>query len=93
MQDYEKRGRWWRPEQPDDDVAGVLRFSNQKGITLELDGVFDEGERQRTNLTRLEDPILVNGATEDGSHVTLVDSQRTGSVSLNRPGFVGGSRA
>jgi ApeA N-terminal domain 1 len=80
MENYETRGRWWRPEEPHSDVAGTLQFSNLKGITLELDGVFVTDEQLWPNVDNVQDPVLLNGISDNGSRMTLVDAQRTGTV-------------
>lgn len=85
MEDYETRGRWWSPEQPDVDIAGTLRFSNARGIALELDGVLCADSQRGANALG-GDPILLNGISDAGTRMTLVDAQRSATASSS-PGY------
>lgn len=42
MQTFECNGIWWLPENPSEQVAGTLRFSEDSGIVLALSGVLGE---------------------------------------------------
>ena len=38
---FEYKGYWWKPDDPDNKVAGVLTYKPGESITLELIGTFD----------------------------------------------------
>ncbi len=39
--EFERTGRWWLPDKPEDQLHGTLRYS-QSQIELELSGTFDD---------------------------------------------------
>ena len=76
MEKFETRGKWWLPEQPRDQVAGILRFDPKDGATLEVIG--DELE-QHIGIAGLSPQIdLICGFTKEGDAVTLYKSHRIG---------------
>lgn len=44
MDSFERLGVWWLPDEPDRDVAGVLRWSREEGVRLDLVGRLQEPE-------------------------------------------------
>jgi hypothetical protein len=36
LDDFELKGIWWLPEQPDLQISGILSFENEKKISLEI---------------------------------------------------------
>lgn len=75
MQSFRKKGLWWLPGDPQKQIPGILTFSPEKGLDLDLFEVVS-GSQFR----------IINGILEAGGFVTLIDSFITGH-SLNIPGF------
>lgn len=62
-------GRWWRPPAEAQAVGGIFRFSQHKGLELELIGALDE----RWVVGELQTCPLILGVTLDGKQVSLTD--------------------
>ena len=39
---FEYKGYWWKPDDPENKVAGVLTYKPGENIVLELIGTFDQ---------------------------------------------------
>lgn len=72
MEDFEFRGYWWLPDDPDYRVAGFLSFSSQSGAKLELTGTF----RKRSDMSSTYHPLIL-GQRADSKLVTLQYCNRT----------------
>ena len=81
MEEFELSGIWWLPSNPNEQVAGIIKFSQEEGILLETIGDLNE---QQLNYGSESHEIIV-GVTQ-GKQFTLV-----GYFSTNRtisfPGF------
>ena len=75
MKELTCRGVWWTPDNPEEQIAGILSFSQQNGTVLELIGSFKE-ICDVMNLIKL--PIVQEMSKEYGA-ITLVDCQETAS--------------
>ncbi len=74
MQNFEYRGFWWLPKQPEKKESGVIKFDSIEGVTLELlDSKFGGGSF----------PILL-GQTSCGKKITLYGCYITRSTSNPR---------
>jgi hypothetical protein len=40
LDDFRISGHWWLPREPEESIAGVLTFTPEAGIRLELAGLF-----------------------------------------------------
>lgn len=66
MDAFETNGMWWLPDNPNDKVAGILKFDPLIGATLETVGYLGSS---RTFIQR-EETLLIHGITQD-HYVTL----------------------
>ena len=73
MRDFEYSGIWWLPEDDENDVAGILKFSERDGIRLELIGSFSElSETVSAGKLQHKEPIILG--LIDRNLVTLQSS-------------------
>lgn len=75
MKDLTCQGVWWSPDNPEEQVAGILSFSQQNGTVLELIGSFKE----ICDVMKLDKLPIVQGMSKEYGGITLVDCQETGS--------------
>lgn len=79
---FEKHGLWWLPDEPDNEIGGILRFEPGKLPILELVGTFRSGwpnnERFKTE--------IIQGVTSDGIECTLCNNRANENFSA--PGFL-----
>lgn len=68
MEEFELSGIWWLPSNPDEQVAGTIKFSQEEGILLETTGDFNE---QELNIDLKIQKIIVGG--NQGKQLTLID--------------------
>lgn len=73
MQPFEDKGIWWLPDKPDKDVTGIIKYSPERGVILELFDTFRERVTQE-NLKLFYYPIVI-GYTFSGKYITLLDCQ------------------
>ncbi len=70
-------GLWWLPEKSETKIAGILTFSNQNGIELDLIGALpdsqfiSEGFFTASDFHR--DFSIILGVSREGKHITLYD--------------------
>ncbi|MDY7019282.1 MAG: hypothetical protein SU899_04340 [Chloroflexota bacterium] len=65
--EFEYTGEWWLPSNRDKRIAGRLRFNQNEGAVLELDGCFTDNQY----IGELFNPVIVNGVSSTGSNITL----------------------
>lgn len=65
MTKKEFKGFWWLPQNEEDRLHGILKFSNEDGAILELFGAFD---------LELKEYEIILGFTSDGKYITLYNS-------------------
>lgn len=64
----EFKGYFWIPENPEEQITGLLNFSQKKGVELELFGQFEIFDNASSN-----DSIIILGITSDGKRLTLLN--------------------
>lgn len=69
--EFSLRGRWWLPSNPNDQVPGILHFSND-GIRLRLDRSFSVQELIQAYSIGSYKTDAVLGYTTDGSPCTVL---------------------
>lgn len=79
MDEFEYRGDWWLPEDPDNHVSGVLTYAPNAGLRLDLDGSFKSFDMIALfRPPSLDHPIIL-GVTRTGKAITLYKCyERTG---------------
>ena len=45
IEEVELKGEWWLPKSPEEKVRGVLKLSQEDGLKLSLDGIFNDIEK------------------------------------------------
>lgn len=84
LDNFELKGIWWLPEQPDLQISGILSFNNEKKIILELLGSFHE--IKSFGVGNFFQPEIILGVTDNGQFCTLFRNVETG-TQLNFPGI------
>src|SRR6185295_18858109 len=74
MNGFEYYGIWWLPANPDNTVPGILTFTNEDGIGLQLLGTL--GDFSTFN-TRKPYPLIL-GISSEGKEITLIDCWTAG---------------
>ena len=74
-QELEYKGYWYLPPNPDNRVAGVLKYYPNEKILLELLGCF--GEYSLAIFTESGDEAIIYGRTADGKDITLLNNFRS----------------
>jgi hypothetical protein len=77
--DFEYRGHWYLPENPERKVPGTVRFDSARGITLELLQALRESPG--TSLDEVYKPPLILGVSDNGTRMTLFQTVQTGRAS------------
>jgi len=70
---FEYKGFWWLPETPDVDIPGMLRFTPDNGIFLELQGVLHGGDDHLFHPPIFKDESVILGVTSQGKEVSLIN--------------------
>ena len=92
LESFEHKGFWWVPSYSGEKVPGVLKYSMDNGITLELIGHFSLGNKFKILIDVDCYPPLevINGKLYDGRLITLLDCQisecKTGTI-MSLPTF------
>ncbi len=75
LESFEHKGFWWVPSYPDEKVPGVLKYSMDSGITLELIGHFSLGNKIKILIDDdCYSPLeVINGYACGGKLFTLLD--------------------
>jgi len=68
MEKFEYKGSWWLPEDPDRKVGGILKFSPDEGIRLELTDLLESNNHLSLGAFA---PELIFGKTAEKGKVTL----------------------
>lgn len=84
LDDFELKGLWWLPEQPDLQLSGTISFENEKKISLELLGSFHEVKGFGAGDSF--QPGIILGITDNGQFCTLFRNVETKNQ-LNVPGI------
>jgi hypothetical protein len=72
---FEIKGEWWLPSQPENKVIGILSFNHEMNIKLQLIGSF----RDVTSMLKTPSfqPEIIIGISESGDKCTLVYNMET----------------
>ena len=84
LSDFELKGLWWLPEQPDLQISGIISFENEKKISLELLGSFHEVKTFGSG--DFFHPDIILGITDNGQVCTLFRNFETQNQ-MNFPGI------
>ncbi len=88
MKSFEYKGLWWLSEYPDKKIAGVVTFSQEEGISLELIGSFGIfGEEEEFDR---EYPIILGTSTND-KDITLYNCSMVSRRNFHELNKTGGS--
>lgn len=82
--DFELKGMWWLPNNPDKQISGMLQFAHKGKITLDLIGSFRE--IQSFGSEEFSTPEVILGISDNGFICTLVNTFET-NRQLNFPGI------
>ncbi len=80
---FEYKGFWWKPDDPDNKVAGVLTYKPGESITLELIGTFDKENDAVVAFLNKSEESAIHGALENAKKVTLLKCHPSGSVNFS----------
>lgn len=83
LDDFELKGIWWLPDQPDQRISGILSFRNENKILLELLGSLYEKKALGGN--DIFQPEVILGVSDSGHICTLFKNYETSS-NLSFPG-------
>ena len=61
---FEHKGYWWKPNNPDNKVAGVLTYKPGESIVLELIGTFDKENDAVVAFLNKSEEIVIYGASQ-----------------------------
>ena len=77
MTPFEYNGLWWTPDDPDNKVAGSLRFSDDEGLVLSLMGTIGKNP---ANFGEKKEPVILGHSHDSkiGTSVTLRGCIRKG---------------
>ena len=75
IRSFEYVGKWYLPDNPEDELYGTLRFTPEGGALLELFGVF---ERKTVNRKYpMLEPNVILGNSSNGKSITLLGCSET----------------
>lgn len=80
---FEYKGYWFLPGKEDSNVAGILTFSPEEKIVLELIGSFEKEERAINVFLDKESVTVIHGITSDAKKVTLFNCIKYGSFNFS----------
>ena len=80
---FEFKGYWWRPDDPNNMVAGVLTYKPGESIILELIGTFDKGNDAVVAFLNKSEEGVIHGALGNAKKVTLLKCYPSGSVNMS----------
>lgn len=81
----EYKGYWWLPSNPDETVAGILSYTPNDKITLELIGAFDSKKASIVAFLNKKPESIIHGFASDSKEITLYNCHASGSVNLSCP--------
>lgn len=72
--EFQIEGYWWLPENPENRIAGILRYKPNEESDLKLFGDFDPNEDFITKhfISEIESPTIILGEDESVNKITLV---------------------
>lgn len=83
--EFERTGRWWLPENPEDQLHGTLRYS-QSQIELELSGTFDDVSATELlgGSAEFKNHPCIHGVSHDRQKFTLLRAHATSLASTTK---------
>ena len=81
----ECKGYWWLPSKPDNKIAGILTYTPNEKIKLELIGTFDSKHINILFCDKNSDENIIHGITSDSKKVTLINCHSYASLNLSCP--------
>jgi len=82
MEEFEYKGIWWLPDNPEKQISGTLTFTPSEGAVLDLIGSFEDIK----DMNKMLEPEIILGTTSNGKNITLHKCFETKS-SVSLPGF------
>ena len=81
------KGYWWLPENPDNKVAGVLTYTPEERIVLELIGAFETADGSIKDVLDLENQTvpLIYGMDSNAKEITLLSCHSGFSFNFSCP--------
>jgi len=83
IEEFEYKGIWWLPDNPEEQICGTLKFSPKEGAILDLIGSFNDPKKIVGEMQKF--PIIL-GTTVDGKEITLTNCSETTST-MHIPGI------
>jgi len=83
IEEFEYKGIWWLPDNPEEKISGILKFTPTKGAFLDLIGSF----KNTVDMNKCLKPEIILGNSEDGKDITLHKCREIKSK-LSSHGFV-----
>jgi hypothetical protein len=79
IEEFEYKGRWWLPDDPEEKIDGTLSFTPGEGAVLDLIGSFEniKSTNYKGSITKKVwagkpfEPEIVLGTSSDGKNITL----------------------
>lgn len=81
----ECKGYWWLPSKPENKIAGILTYTPNEKIKLELIGSFDSKHIDILFCDKKSDENIIHGITSDSKKVTLINCHSYASLNLSCP--------
>ncbi len=69
IEEFEYKGKWWLPDNPEGNITGTLRFTPDEGAVLDLMGSFNGSFEIWTG--KPFKPEIILGTSSDGKNLTL----------------------
>ena len=82
IKEFEYKGIWWLPDNPEKRISGTLRFTPNEGAILDLIGSIEDIK----NMNKTLEPEIVLGISSNGKNITLYKCFETKS-SFSSEGF------
>ena len=81
----EYKGYWWLPSNPNNKIAGILTYTPNEKIKLELIGTFDSKDIDILFCDKSVDENIIHGVTSDSKKVTLINCHSYASLNFSCP--------
>jgi len=86
VESFESAGLWWLPDTPDEQVVGLLRYSDADGFELSIPfGHLGGMKHMVARVNESESTAVVRGVLRNGKHVTLENVLMT-NMTVSIPG-------
>ena len=80
---FEYKGYWWKSDDSENKVAGVLTYKPGVSIVLELIGSFDKGNNAVMSFFKKSEVKTIHGELENAKKVTLINCHPSGRVNMS----------